>query len=178
MLVNKNVKVLSKIWPGAGRDIVLNAIIASSLMPLALRWRALRAYGLDVAKCRISPKVWFGSSRVSIGRGTFINYGCMFNTSAPIVIGMNCDIGMNVVFVTSSHVIGPPDRRAGAATTAPISVGSGTWIGANSVVLPGVTIGAGCVIAAGAVVTKDCDAHGLYAGVPAKKLRSLTDGSG
>lgn len=165
--------LLSKIWPGAGRDIVLNSLIASPLLPPVLRWRALRAYGLDVSRSRISPKVWFGSTRVKIGRGTFVNYGCMFNTTAPITLGQNCDIGMNVLFVTSSHELGPAERRAGAATADPIEIGDGTWIGANAVILPGVTVGAGCVIAAGAVVVRDCDANGLYAGVPARKVRSL-----
>lgn len=110
---------------------------------------------------------------MKIGQGTFVNYGCMFNTTAPITLGQNCDIGMNVLFVTSSHELGPAERRAGAATADPIEIGDGTWIGANAVILPGVTVGAGCVIAAGAVVVRDCDANGLYAGVPARKVRSL-----
>lgn len=144
-------------------------------MPRPLRWRVLRALGMQVEPSRISPDVWFGSSRVSIGEGTFINYGCMFNTSAPISIGRNCDIGMRVTFVTSSHEVGVPARRAGKATAAGIRVGNGVWIGASAVVLPGVSIGDGAVIAAGAVVTKSCPAHGIYGGVPAKLVRSFSD---
>ncbi|WP_275959789.1 DapH/DapD/GlmU-related protein [Arthrobacter sp. StoSoilB5] len=81
---------------------------------------------------------------------------------------------MNVTFATSSHEVGGPSRRAGAATSAPIVVGDGSWIGAGAVILPGVNIGAGAIIAAGAVVAKDVKAHSLYAGVPARKIRSLS----
>ncbi|MFJ6268600.1 acyltransferase [Pseudarthrobacter oxydans] len=170
--------ILDKVWPGAVRDVILNTLIASPLFPRPLRWRALRMYGMSVGQCKISPDVWFGSSRVTIGEGTFINYGCMFNTSAPVTIGRNCDIGMRVTFVTSSHELGGTLRRAGAAAFAPISVGEGSWIGANATILPGVTIGAGVVVAAGAVVVGDCAAHGLYVGVPARRVRDLPDGAG
>ncbi|MFJ5963055.1 DapH/DapD/GlmU-related protein [Pseudarthrobacter oxydans] len=163
----------AKLWPGLGRDLILNTVIASSAFPRPLRWGALRAYGLKVEKSRISPGVWFGSHRVTIGAGTFINYGCMFNTSAPVTIGRNCDIGMRVTFVTSSHRIGSRERRAGAATSAPITVGDGVWIGAAAVVLPGVTIGEGVIVAAGAVVTSDCAPNGVYAGVPARRVKEL-----
>ncbi|WP_372495087.1 acyltransferase [Nocardioides pinisoli] len=52
---------------------------------------------------------------------------------------------------------------------------NGAWIGAAVTVLPGVTIGPGCVVAAGSVVTADCQANGLYAGVPARRIRDLPD---
>lgn len=110
---------------------------------------------------------------MTIGEGTFVNYGCMFNTTAPIVVGENCNIGMRVLFVTSSHEIGTEERRAGRATAASIQVGNGTWIGASAIILPGVNIGQGCIIAAGAVVVKDCEANALYAGVPAQKVRAM-----
>ena len=164
---------VSRLWPGLHRDIVLNRLIASIFCPKPLRWRALRAYGLDVQPCSISPGVWFGSSRVAIGRHSFINIGCVFNTSAPVSIGARCDIAMQVLFATSSHEIGGHTRRAGEPTAAPITVHDGCWIGARSVILPGVTIGEGAVIAAGSVVTRDCDADSLYGGVPARKLKQL-----
>ncbi|MFJ6374559.1 DapH/DapD/GlmU-related protein [Pseudarthrobacter oxydans] len=80
---------------------------------------------------------------------------------------------MRVTFVTSSHRIGSRERRAGAATSAPITVGDGVWIGAAAVVLPGVTIGEGVIVAAGAVVTSDCAPNGVYAGVPARRVKEL-----
>lgn len=166
-------KFLSRLWPGFGRDVILNTVISSSAFPRPLRPRALRAYGLDVGKARISPGVWFGSRRVSIGDGTFVNYGCMFNTSAPIAIGRNCDIAMRVTFVTSSHEVGPAARRAGKEATGAVKVGDGVWIGASVTILPGVTIGPGTIIAAGAVVISDCAADSLYGGVPARRIKGL-----
>ena len=54
-----------------------------------------------------------------------------------------------------------------------IHIGKGCWIGANALIRPGVDIAAGRVIAAGAVVVKNCDANGLYAGVPARRVKDL-----
>ena len=170
--------VLTRLWPGLHRDIVLNRVVASALWPKPLRWRALRAYGMRVEPCNVSPGVWFGSARVAIGRHSFINYGCVFNTAAPVTIGARCDVAMQVLFVTGSHEIGGAERRAGPATSAAITVGDGCWIGARCVILPGVRIGPGTVIAAGAVVTADCDANSVYAGVPARKLRDLPGAAG
>lgn len=170
-------RVISRLWPGVGRDLVLNTLVASPVFPRPLRPHALRLYGLNVGRARISPGVWFGSRRVRIDDGTFISYGCMFNTSAPITIGRNCDIAMRVTFVTSSHEIGTATRRAGKEATAPINVGDGVWIGASVTILPGVTIGPGTIIAAGAVVVSDCDANSLYGGVPARKIKSLQAGT-
>jgi len=63
--------------------------------------------------------------------------------------------------------------RAGPATWRSIVVGDGTWIGANVVILPGVTIGAGCVTGAGSVPAGDYRPDGLYVGVPARRVRDL-----
>ncbi|WP_277755135.1 DapH/DapD/GlmU-related protein [Pseudactinotalea terrae] len=108
-----------------------------------------------------------------IGEGAFINMGCMLSTHAPVTVGRGAYLGMGVTVMTSTHELGPSDARAGELITAPVVIGDGCWIGANATILPGVTIGAGTVIAAGAVVTRDCDPDSLYAGVPAQKKRDL-----
>ena len=164
---------LRRLVLGVLRDVVLNAVIASPLVPTRLRWLALRAVGMAVERSGIASGVWFGSTKVRVGRGTFIGQGCLFDTWAPITIGARCAIAMQVTFVTSSHELGGPEKRAGTMTTRPITVGDGVWIGARATVLPGVTIGEGAVVAAGAVVTEDCRSHTLYAGVPARPGRSL-----
>jgi maltose O-acetyltransferase len=160
-------------WPGLGRDLWLNGVIASPLFPKPLRWRALRLLGMEAERSNISPGVWFGSTRVSIGENAFINYNCFFNTSAPIAIGARCDIGMGAMFVTSTHEVGRPSRRAGAPKADGIVIGDGTWIGARATILPGVRIGPGVIIAAGSVVVSDCEENTLYAGVPARPVRPL-----
>lgn len=171
------VSILRTLWPGLWRDLVLNTLISSSLFPKPLRPFALRAYGMDVGRCSISPKVWFGSKRVSIGDGTFVNYDCMFNTSARVAIGSNCDIGMGTLFVTSTHELDGYKRRAGTPYAERIIIGDGVWIGARATILPGATIGSGVVIAAGAVVRGKIESNAIYAGVPARKIRDLPGSS-
>ena len=96
--------------------------------------------------------------------------------AVPIEVGERCSFGMRVTLVTSTHALGTASQRAGDLTAKPIRIGSGTWIGATATILPGVTIGDGCVIAAGAVVTRDCEAGWLYGGVPAVKIKHLDTG--
>lgn len=140
---------------------------------MPLRWRLLRFYGADVQNSKISPGVWIGSKRISIGEGAFINTGCMLSTHAHIRIGRRAYLAMRVTVSTSTHEIGSADGRAGKLIASPVVIGDGAWIGANVTVLPGVTIGDGTVVAAGAVVTSDCEPNSLYAGVPAQKKRDL-----
>lgn len=161
------------LWPGLWRDMVLNGVLATPLVPVPVRRILLHGLGMNLSRCRISPGVWFGSTNVSIGARTFVNYGCMFDTSARVTIGARCDIGMRTTFVTATHKIGGRDRRAGSHQLSPITVGDGVWIGAGVTVLPGVSIGEGAIVAAGATVTADCSAHHLYAGVPARCVRRL-----
>jgi maltose O-acetyltransferase len=151
-----------------------NVLAASPLVGEARRGRLLRRLGLRVhPEARIQPGVFFFGADVAIGAGTWVNHRCYFDTRAPVRIGARCDLGMEVMLVSSTHAVGGAERRAGRYAPAPVVVEDGCWIGARAVVLPGVTIGAGCVVAAGAVVTRDCAPHGLYAGVPARRVREL-----
>ena len=77
------------------------------------------------------------------------------------------------MFCTSTHALGTPARRAGQPTVAGIVVGDGCWIGTRATLLPGVTVAPRCIVAAGAVVTRDTRPDGLYGGVPAVLLREL-----
>lgn len=156
------------------RDVVFG-VVNSRVFPRALRSRAWGALGLKVdPSALINPGAFIGAWRgLEVGANTFINYGCFFDLGATTKIGDRCDIGYNVMFVTSSHRVGPSSRRAGQASSAPIRVGEGVWIGARAVLLPGTTVGDGCVIAAGSVVVRDCDPNGLYAGAPAVRVREL-----
>jgi acetyltransferase-like isoleucine patch superfamily enzyme len=128
---------------------------------------------MDVQRSYVMPGCHFYSDRVSIGAQSWINRGCHFDSHEQITIGDNVDVGMEVMFCTSSHRAGPPTKRAGEYVGAPIVIGDGTWIGTRASILPGVTVAEGCVIAAGSVVVKDCASHGFYAGVPAKRIRDL-----
>lgn len=160
----------SKNW---ARDSIMNGLLASPLVPSEVRWRFCRLFGMRVSRSRISAHCWFGGTKVAIGTGSFVSFYGLFDCSAPITIGSRCSVGPRVSFLTSSHEIGERVQRAGSATSSPIVVGDGTWIGANVVILPGVSIGPGCVVGAGSVVVSDCDADGLYAGIPARRVRDL-----
>jgi maltose O-acetyltransferase len=156
------------------RDVVINGLIASSVIPKPLRWRIFRGLGFDVSRSAIAPGCFFGSRRIGIGAGTSISYRCFFDGLERVLIGRNCDIAMEVLFVTSSHEPGTSARRGGNSTKAPIFIGDGVWIGARATILPGTSIGDGCIIGAGSLVTTDCAPNGVYAGSPARLIRELS----
>lgn len=158
------------------KNVLVNGIGASFLLPNKLRSRVLKFGGIEIAspqRTAIFCKCHFDGFDVSIGENSFINTGCFFQADAPIVVGRNCDIGMQVMFSSPSHEIGGSTKRAGQVVAKPITVEDGCWIGTRAVILQGVTIGQGCIVAAGAVVVKDCQPNGLYAGVPARRLKDL-----
>ncbi|HXS48042.1 MAG TPA: acyltransferase [Solirubrobacterales bacterium] len=97
----------------------------------------------------------------------------MFDNSGSIEIGERVMVGMEVMFATSTHVLGSSEQRALEVTSAPIVVGDGCWIGSRATVLSGVTIGEGCVVGAGSLVREDCEPNSLYAGVPARRIKAL-----
>ena len=92
---------------------------------------------------------------------------------AKVKIGDNAFIGPNVQIYTATHPLDVAARNSGAESTLPVEIGGDCWIGGSAVLLPGVKIGSGCVIAAGAVVAKDIPPNSLAAGNPARVKRSL-----
>ncbi|SDN93088.1 sugar O-acetyltransferase [Bacillus sp. OK048] len=108
---------------------------------------------------------------ITVGKNVFINSGCRFQDQGGITIGDGVLIGHNVVLATLNHDINPKNRST--MHPAPIVIGKNVWIGANATVLPGVTIGNGSIIAAGAVVTKDVPANVIVGGVPAKIIKNI-----
>ena len=101
------------------------------------------------------------------GEGVFVNHGCYFMDGGTITIGSNVFIGPFCGFYTANHPLNYADRNRGLEKALPIRIGDNCWFGANVSVMQGVTIGSGCVIAAGSVVTHDLPDNCLAAGVPA-----------
>ena len=124
------------------------------------------------------------SGPISVGRGSFFNGPSWIRaTKAPISIGAFCSLSHQLMMVASNHPMSTPSTfktnhgafaevfRGVRDVSGPISIGSDVWIGNGCTVVPGVNIGDGAVIAAGAVVTKDVPPFAVYGGVPAKPIR-------
>lgn len=108
---------------------------------------------------------------ITVGKNVFINSGCHFQDQGGITIGDGVLIGHNVVLATLNHDFSPKKRST--LHPAPIVIGENVWIGSNATVVPGVTIGNGSIIAAGAVVTKNVPENVVAGGVPAKIIKIL-----
>ena len=93
----------------------------------------------------------------------------------PVTIGDHVNLAQGITVTALNHNFADTDKRIDeqGVSTSPVVIEDDIWIGANAVVLPGVTIGHHSVIAAGAVVTKDVPPHSLVAGVPAKIIKQL-----
>ena len=115
----------------------------------------------------------FLSGTAVIGKNCWVGRNFAVNGNGTVFIGDNCDIAPDVHFNTGGHVMGSHDRRAGEGEIYNQRVGKGTWIGARSTFVTNLTVGEGCMIAAGACVVKDIDRDSLVGGVPAKLIRKL-----
>jgi maltose O-acetyltransferase len=110
---------------------------------------------------------------ISLGRGVYMNFNCVILDVAPVTIGSHVLFGPAVQLYTAGHPLDAAERRSGIEWGKPIAIGDDAWLGGGAIVLPGVTIGARTVVAAGSVVTKDLPADVVAAGNPCRVLREL-----
>lgn len=113
---------------------------------------------------------------IIIGEDTMINDYTMLHasTDGKIIIGSHCMISYYVCLRTLAHNymdLSIPMKQQGQSERS-IVIGNDVWIGYGAIIMPGVTIGDGCVVGAGAVVTRDCEPYGVYVGSPARKIKS------
>lgn len=104
---------------------------------------------------------------ITVGEGTIIGYRTFIDGRDKVVIGNHTDIASEVMIYSSEHDINSADFHA---TLAPVKIGDYVFIGPRAIILAGVTIGTGAVVAAGAVVTKDVLPGTIVGGVPAKPI--------
>jgi len=109
---------------------------------------------------------------IHVGDNFHADYNCTMLDLAEIRIGNNCLIGPDVGIYTAGHRLEPEGRTLDVYGM-PITIGNDVWIGGNSTILPGVSIGDGAVVAAGAVVTKDVEPNTIVGGVPAKVIKKI-----
>jgi acetyltransferase-like isoleucine patch superfamily enzyme len=150
---------------------------------------ALRALCFRMAGCDLSPQVaLLGrvrltgagpiAGRLHLREGSLMAPGIVFGLDADISIGRNVSLSPGVVLYTATHPIGFGSQRMLAYTDAkPIIVEDGVWVGMQSLILPGVTLGHGSIVSAGAVVSENVPPDVLVSGNPAVVRHSLPFGT-
>jgi maltose O-acetyltransferase len=144
-----------------------------------LRTRLYRSFGLTVGPRTmiLGPIELSGGGdiwkKLRIGADCQITSPLYVDLNGEVTIGDRVALAHHVILVTSSHELGTEVQRCGPLKIAPIVIEDGCWIGAGAMVLPGVTIGRGSVIAAGAIVSSDIPPNTLAGGVPARPIKSL-----
>jgi acetyltransferase-like isoleucine patch superfamily enzyme len=142
---------------------------------------SLRAlvYRLDGIKMGRGAHIHMGAQffypkNISIGHGTIIGQGAFLDGRDKLVIGNHVDIASDVMIYNSEHDIHSEDF---SPISAPVEISDYCFIGPRAIILPGVKIGKGAVVAAGAVVTKEVDEFSIVGGVPAKVIgeRNIKD---
>jgi maltose O-acetyltransferase len=150
-------------------NLWVNDVAALHCWPRWMRRRMLRVAGIQVGSGTIvAGGCFFGSRRIQIGASCYVGPGCFFDGSDDVRLHDRVNIAFGVTVTTSTHEPGTAERRAGAARSAPVAVGEGSWVGAKATLLPGVTLGDGCIVGAGALVTRSCGDSQQLVGVPAR----------
>ena len=131
--------------------------------------------GKDIDKSfRLFPPFYTDCGKnIKIGKNVFINACCKFQDQGGITIGDGCLIGHNVTIATLNHDINPKNRASLYAKA--VKLGKNVWIGADSTILPGVTIGDGAIIGAGSVVTKNIPANSIAVGNPCRVIKKIKE---
>jgi maltose O-acetyltransferase len=111
--------------------------------------------------------------QITVGPGTFINYGAIVLDAAKVTIGAEVQIGPRVQLLTALHPLDNESRRRGVESAAPVWIGDGAWLATGVIVCPGVSIGSNAVIGAGSVVTSDMPGGHLCFGNPCRSVRAI-----
>lgn len=157
--------------------LIIQHLPHSRLVPILSKIRLFY-----VSRClniiKYHPKSKFQNNiYISNARNIKIGINCQINENVFIqsaTIGEHVMIAPGVAILSSKHnteKIDIPMNMQGALTDDPPVIKDDVWIGRNAIIMPGITINKGSIIAAGAIVTKDTDEYGIYAGIPAKLIK-------
>jgi len=119
------------------------------------------------------PVVVYGPEALSFGDDVDVGEFCVLRASGGLTIGCRVLVAAHAVITTRGHPEALP--RWGHVVDAPVAIEDDVWIGAGAIVLPGVTVGEGAIVAAGAVVTRDVPPRTIVGGVPAERIRDVTE---
>jgi len=162
--------------------LLANVLLAPMPMALGRRARPLfyRLLGMHIGRGTLISRPWHVQGmgrpygRLTIGERCLFR-AARFELNAPIRIGDRVCVGDGALITTDGHELGPSEQRLGRIRSRPVTIGDGAWVQRN-VMLLGVNVGAGAVVASGAVVTKDVPPNTFVAGVPARIVRELPAG--
>ena len=129
------------------------------------------------ADCYIEPPLHanWGGKHVHFGKAVYANFNLTLVDDTDIYVGDSVMFGPNVTVSAGTHPVHPELRRRQAQYNVPVYIGNNVWIGANSVILPGVHIGDNSVVGAGSVVSRDIPANVVAVGCPCRVLREIND---
>ena len=121
----------------------------------------------------IDKIVWLNGDRIEVGEKVGFNFGCYVNGFGGLTIGDRTIIGPYTMIHTANHEM-ETDRPIPEQgwKLGPVALGADCWIGMGVCILPGVTLGEGCVVGAGSVVTRDVEPYSVVVGNPAKAIKS------
>ena len=161
------IRMLAPLYQHRGRHSVIHRSVRMDTPPY--RKFALGDYSVVESFSCINNAV----GDVIIGDHTRV--GLHNTVIGPVRIGSHVNLAQGITVTALNHNFADKDLRIDeqGVSTVPVTIGDDIWIGANAVILPGVTIGNHSVVAAGAIVTKDVPPHSLVAGVPAKIIKEI-----
>ena len=126
-----------------------------------------------VSTIAVTELVTSPGGTLEIGESAFINYGCSIAADELVRIGPRCSLGTHVIIMDNDFHQVDPEHRNERPESRPIVLEENVWVGARAIILRGVTIGAGSVIGAGSIVTRDVPARSVAVGMPARVIRTL-----
>ena len=135
--------------------------------------RILRSMGTGSQIC--GGVLIAGADNVSLGDRVSVNDGVIIQSceGAGISVGNDVTLSYGVKLITGGLVIGNDGAVRGYHEAKPITLGDSAWIGAGAIILPGITVGRGAIVAAGSVVTRDVEPFTVVGGSPAKLIRRI-----
>ncbi len=172
---------ISKVWTTKKRLLYLGYNVTGAWLPISSHFHFAQKVRLFWAKkiakycgtnVNIEKHAHF-TPELSIDDNSGIGIKCEIN--GPVYIGKNVMMGPEVIIYTHNHEFSQldiPMNQQGKGKTEPVYIGDDVWIGRRVIILPGVHIGSGSIIGAGAVVTKDIPEYSVAVGVPAKIVKS------